>query len=446
MQRFRVALAGCLSALLVAGLTVASAGSGVAAPEPTPVIVELEPGTDPATFTKEQGITATHLYTEGISGFAAKLETNQLAEVKSDPDVVTVANDGVFARLDPPAQRGEPKLIGPKRHLPGVDPYELDFEQPKQHISTEIKRVRATKSATADIDGRDDRRINVDIAILDSGIDPYHPDLNVVGGFDCVDGPKSERGWYDHLSHGTMVAGEAAAIDNKIGIVGVAPGARLHAVRVTNLDGLVTDSAYLCGLQWLSSNADRIEVANMSFGGDETPLGPCKGKGVEQEQVDMFHQLICRSFNRGVTMTASAGNESSDVAPFTPAAYNEVIAVSATVDFDGKPGGLAPVPPECFPTDVDDTFAVFSNYGKEIDVAAPGVCSLSTYPGGLYAVSDGTSFAAPLVAGGAALLLSRKPDLPPEQVRARILRDAAPGPIPGDPDKFPEGILDVKTF
>ena len=453
VRTFRVWL-GTALALVFATAGIAGAVPATAKPAPpTPVIVELKPGTDPGVFTKKQGFTPTHKYTQVMNGFSAKLSAGQLAKVKSDPNVVAVTNDAVVATIEPPAGRDSLRPYRGKRTQPGVEPYE-DVPQPAQYISSEIERVRATESVTADIDGIDDSRVDVDIAILDTGIDPHHPDLNVVGGYDCLSGSNG-RGWGDTRDgHGSVVAGEAAAIDNGIGIVGVAPGARLHSVRVISLDDRITDSAFLCGLDWLIRNANRIEVANMSFSGDEAEhgrqwvAGPCKEEGAKHRRPDRIHDAICRVVGQGVTLTASAGNHAVDVhVPLTiPAGYDEVIAVSAMVDFDGKPGGLSAPPPSCFPEDVDDTFAVFSNYGQTIDVAAPGVCSISTFPGGLYAIVEGTSFSAPMVAGGAALLVAESPTMTPAQVRAKLIATAEPGPIPGDPDAYPEGILNVSTF
>ena len=108
-------------------------------------------------------------------------------------------------------------------------------EQPAQAVKAAVRRVGGLESPTAKIDGKD-KRVNVDIAILDGGIQPDHPDLNVAGGVNCLDGKK--RDWDDRDGHGTMVAGFAAALDNKIGVVGIAPGARVWAVRVADPDGL----------------------------------------------------------------------------------------------------------------------------------------------------------------------------------------------------------------
>ena len=413
---------------------LASAESGVAAPPPTPVIVELKPGTDPVKLATKLGIKPRQVYTAAGEGFAADLTTQQVAELKLLPDVASVAPDRVVARIDPIKPR---RPSGP-RFRPGTEPY-LPPDQFEQYVTPEIRRVGTPESVTADIDGRDDKRVDADIAVLDGGVDPYHPDLDVRGGIDCVRGPRSERGWGDRDGHGTLVAGFAAAIDNEFGVVGTAPGARIWSVRVATPTGFITDSALLCGLDYVAGSSQRIDVANLSLTGVATD-GPC-GTNAGPD-----HRRICRITDKGVTVVAAAGNSSADATFYTPASYKEVITVSAMTDYDGLPGGLAPVPPECFPTEQDDHMATFSNFGKPIDVAAPGVCVASTYPGGEYVYVEGTSFAAPLVAGASALLLSKKPNLTPEQVRARILRDAEPGPIPDDPDNFPEGILDVKTF
>ncbi len=147
---------------------------------------------------------------------------------------------------------------------------------------------------------------------------------------------------------------------------------------------------------------------------------------------------------KGVTAVAAAGNESMDASMVVPAAYPEVIAVSAMADFDGLPGGLAATPSVCLPETFDDHFAFFSNYGAPVDIAAPGVCVTSTFIGSQYAFSDGTSFAAPFVAGAAALYISTHPDATPAEVREALVASAEPGPIPGDPDTSPEGLLNVR--
>jgi subtilisin family serine protease len=384
----------------------------------------------------------------------------------ADNKVVAVSNDRVVARIDRgvampgrPLQSlpGQPPVKSPPRANPGQPPASIPPQPSPQFTTAAIRRIGGPLSVTADIDGQDDRRVNADIAVLDGGVDPYHPDLNVVGGLDCVPGPVSDRGYYDRDGHGTFVSGMAAAIDNGIGIVGAAPGARIWSVRVADSFGGITDSALLCGLQYATRNK-AIDVINLSLSGAGNLIAPCvhvQAKIVDKlrrqrkpgtpSQIDRIHEQICRAVKGGKTVVAAAGNSSQDASFYTPAAYPEVITVSAMVDFDGKPGALAAPPPICFPDDVDDHFAVFSNFGAPVDIAAPGVCVGSLIPGGMYASADGTSFSAPLVSGAAALLLANQ-SLTPDQVRQRLIAAAEPGPLPGDPDQFPEGVLQVSTF
>ena len=113
-------------------------------------------------------------------------------------------------------------------------------------------------------------------------------------------------------------------------------------------------------------------------------------------------------------------------------------------DFDGQPGGLAALPSVCLPEALDDHFAFFSNYGAPVDIAAPGVCVTSTFPGSQYTFSDGTSFATPFVAGAAALYISTHPEATPTQVREALVASANQEPILGDPDNSPEGLLNIR--
>ena len=383
-------------------------------------VVLVKDGRDPATVATADGVAPTQVWDE-VGGFAADLTNQQVNRLRADAAVESVEVDGVFASI--PTSSSAP------------------VDQPAQVVKAAVRRVGGLESPTAKIDGINER-IDVDIAILDGGIQPDHPDLNVAGGHNCVGKGNS---WDDRDGHGTMVAGFAAAKDNNIGIVGIAPGARLWAVRVARPDGIITDSALLCGLDWVIEHANKIEVANMSLGGiagvDEPAkeLSPCGARPRSRT-----HEAICKLTRKGVTAVASAGNQSIDASMFTPAAYPEVIAVSAMADFDGLPGGLAATPSVCLPEAMDDHFAFFSNYGAPVDIAAPGVCVTSTFIGSQYAFSDGTSFATPFVAGAAALYISTHPDATPAEVREALVARAEPGPIAGDPDTSPEGLLNVR--
>lgn len=265
-----------------------------------------------------------------------------------------------------------------------------------QAVPTGIRRVFAPGNAKIDIDGADDFRVDVDVAVIDTGIDWQHPDLNVVGGINCASGSPftakcSGNGDDDHY-HGTHVAGTIAAIDNGDGVVGVAPGARLWAVKVLNAQGSGYTSWIIAGIDWIVARSDTIEVANMSLG----------GSGYSQAEYD----AIQRAVSKGIAFAVAAGNSAADAKNYSPAAFNNVLTVSALADFDGQPGGQGK--PTCR-TDQDDTLADFSNWGAKVDVAAPGVCIQSTYPveKGGYGTISGTSMASPHVAGALALLASK---------------------------------------
>jgi subtilisin len=141
----------------------------------------------------------------------------------------------------------------------------------------------------------------------------------------------------------------------------------------------------------------------------------------------------------------AAGNDSENARDSVPAAYDEVITVSALADFNGQPGGGAPA--TCR-QDQDDTFANFSNFGQDVDVIAPGVCILSTYAAGLYSTISGTSMASPHVAGGAALYKATNPAATPAQVRNALRASGTSNWIwpSQDPDGTQEPLLNVATF
>ncbi len=291
-----------------------------------------------------------------------------------------------------------------------------------QVVPTGVDRIDAELSPTASIDGVD-QRVNVDVAVLDTGIQLNHPDLSVVATTDCTGGgPFSSRcknnSGADQNGHGTHVAGTIAALDNGIGVVGVAPGARLHNVRVLDARGSGYTSWIIAGIDWVAARASTIEVANMSLG----------GTGYTSAQ----HTAVKNAVAKGVVFVVAAGNSARDVYggdgrfgtsdDTQPAAYPEAATISALADADGRPGGVATTSTafSICTENRDDSFACFSNFsrsvatgnpvvssGGAIDLMLPGYLIYSTYLNSGYASSSGTSMASPHGAGLAALHVAR---------------------------------------
>lgn len=289
-----------------------------------------------------------------------------------------------------------PQAVAALERNPHVKYVETDYERHAfaQEIPTGIQRIFADTNSSIDIDGSDDYRVDVGVAVIDTGIDFQHPDLNVAGGVNCTSSiffPSCVAGGDDDHYHGTHVAGTIGALDNGDGVVGVAPGARLYAVKVLNKRGSGYSSWIIAGIDWVAANAYKIEVANMSLG----------GAGYSQAEYDAIQGAV----EKGVAFAVAAGNEDDDANNYSPSAFDNVLTVSALADFDGEPGYLGR--PTCR-DDQDDTLADFSNWGPEVDIAAPGVCILSTYPleKGGYGTISGTSMASPHAAGALALLAS----------------------------------------
>jgi subtilisin family serine protease len=311
----------------------------------------------------QHDLQVTAVYQHALKGFAFTGPDAAARAIARNPFVAFVEPDVV---VDAHCHQGDPQVV-----------------------PTGIPRTFADMNPNITINDNDDLRIDVDVAVLDTGIDLDHFDLNVVAGVDCTKGPSCEKGGDgdDGNGHGTHVSGTIAALDGGGGVVGVAPGARLWAVKVLRDDGSGFLSDVAEGIDYVTANAGHIEVANMSLGCECT-----------SNALDM---AIATSVGMGVVYVVSAGNSNADASAFSPANHPDVITVSALADFDGALGGLAQA--TCR-SDVDDTLADFSNWGPLIEITAPGVCILSTWKDGMCAVLDGTSMSSPHVAGAAALL------------------------------------------
>lgn len=246
----------------------------------------------------------------------------------------------------------------------------------------------------------------VTVAVVDTGVEPSHPELagRVLAGHDFVDDDDDPG---DGNGHGTWVAGiVAAAGDNDLGVAGVAWRVRVLPVRVLDENGQGYYSDVAAGIRYA---ADRgAMVINLSLG------GAIYSRAL-QEAVDYAR-------SRGALAVAAAGNEAARGLNY-PAACSGVIGVGAT--------------------DRNDLPASFSNQGEGLDIVAPGVSILSLQPGGGYVSMSGTSAAAPQVSGAAALLLSARGPLKPEEMEGRLISSARDLGAPGRDDATGWGLLQV---
>ncbi len=360
-------------------------------------------------------VRADRTFARAFRGFTARLDARQRKALRTDPNVVAIVPDEIIQLTAQTTPNG-------------------------------VKRIGGKYSAVANINGSDER-VDADVAVIDTGI-ALHTDLNVAGGYNCSSANRAA--WADDNGHGTHVAGTVAALDNDYGVVGVAPGARLWAVKILNGDGYGYLSWYVCGLDWVLAQRDPnassrplFEAVNMSVAKSGSDDGNCGNSNA-----DVLHQAICRLAAGGITVVAAAANDGASATHRVPAAYNEVITVSALADMDGKAGGLGG--DRCYSWgtyDKDDTFADFSNYGHDVDLIASGKCIWSTKPGSTYGYSSGTSMAAPAVTGAVALYRASRPQATPAQVKEALqYLGNLSWKTSTDPDSRHEKLLDVSRL
>jgi subtilisin len=327
--------------------------------------------------------------TFGMSGLASAKPTDRIevnvgyhdtggeqAAVTAASDVVrSFSFDAVTLRLPKRAitalrQNSSIRYIEPNGQMHAIDqtlPWGVD------RIDSEVAHANGETGSGADI------------AILDSGIDSDHPDLQAnlgagnafvecgTGGFfGCVffgNDNSCNKPWDDDNDHGTHCAGITNAIDNELGVVGVSTEATLHAVKVLDCSGRGSYSDIAAGIEYTADQG--WDVASMSLGGSQS---------------NVVADAVEYAYSNGVLLVAAAGNsgQCTDCVSY-PAAEPEVIAVSATNRNDG--------------------LASFSSTGPEVEIAAPGVEISSTVPGG-YGTFSGTSMACPHVSGAGGLLMA----------------------------------------
>lgn len=291
---------------------------------------------------------ASNVYTNTIRGFSARMPESaarRIAEVV--PNIAYVEADSVYRIVAPPPGRGPGNGGGDDGG--GSDP--------AQSTPWGITRVNGGLPPVA---GRT-------AWVIDSGVDQDHPDLNVDTARSANFVSRGRDTKDDGNGHGTHVAGTIGAIDNNIGVIGVAPGAPIVGVRVLNNNGSGSLSDVIAGIDYVAANAAPGDVANMSLGG-----------GVSQALDD----AVIAASNNNILFVLAAGNESDDAANHSPARANGSNIYTVSAFSQG------------------DNFASFSNYGNPpVDCANPGVGVLSTYSDGGYATLSGTSMAAPHLAG-----------------------------------------------
>lgn len=249
----------------------------------------------------------------------------------------------------------------------------------------------------------------ITLAIIDTGIEQTHPDLqnvflrdaggNVIG-YNALTNVATGAAANDDNGHGTHCAGTAAGqVNNATGIAGVSgwnPAVsgsnsyvQLMPIKVLDAEGSGSDADVAEGIIWAADHGARVISMSLGGAGSSTTLS----------------NAVAYARNRGVVITAAAGNDGTSVRSY-PAAYTGVISVAAT--------------------DANDKLAYFSNWGTWVKVAAPGVSIYNTYPGGRYSTMSGTSMATPHVAGEAAAILAQNPSLSIAQVESLIVGNVDP--------------------
>lgn len=363
-MRSRTSLIGAAS-LVAAGLAapLAPASSQPTDPAADRYIVVLtddaHPGAVAREHAQELGLQVGFVYHHALKGYSAVIPDARLDALRADERVAYVEADGVATAI--------------AQTLPwGID-----------RIDADISSTKAGDGVGA--------VTNVNVYVIDTGVDTAHSDLNVVKHVNFAGGPNK-----DCNGHGTHVAGTIAAKDNTSDVVGVAPGAPVTGVKVLGCGGSGTWSGVIKGIDWVTQNATTPAIANMSLGG-----------GVS-DAVDL---AVLGSAGSGVFYSLAAGNNGADACTASPARAGA-----------GTDNGIMTVAA----TDSNDRESSWSNYGGCVDIWAPGVGILSTKKGGGTTTMSGTSMAAPHGGGGGALYLSRQPGANPSTVEGALKSTATP--------------------
>ncbi|MFF4450432.1 S8 family serine peptidase [Streptomyces sp. NPDC001502] len=359
-------LARLAAAALLTIPPVAAGTASAAAPEPTPAplmtaanpvpgkyIVTLEKGQDAAKIAKKLGLKPTFVYTSALSGFAVPLTSLELTLVRNSLGVKSVEEDASVQSVPTPTSSAAMRAPSNSWGQDRIDQKELPLDN----------------SFTTQGNGA-----GVTAYILDTGIDYGHTEFTGADGttrasfgFDAIN---DGRNGADCQGHGTHVAGTVAGKT-----YGVARKANLVSVRVLGCDGKGTWSGIIAGMDWVAKNAKQPAVLNGSLGGDRS---------------EAVNNAATAVSDAGVLPVIAAGNSAKDACNISPASAARVVTVAASNQWDEE-------------TD-------FSNYGSCVSLYAPGQAIVSAKLGGGSVALDGTSMAAPHVAGVVALYKQAHPN------------------------------------
>ncbi len=400
---------------------------------PDRFIVELAPGVDAGSVAGFHGVIPDHIYGKAINGFAGFVPPGRINALRNDPLVVSVAPDRIVT-ANPKGGNGGNK--GGGNNQPPAT----------QTVPSGVARIGATPGSLS-FTGN-----GIGVAVLDTGVDSGHADLNVAADSFSAFG---STGQDDH-GHGTHVSGIVAAVNNDLDVVGVAPNATIYAVKILDSSGNGSDSTIIAGLEWVMNQykitSPPIRVVNMSLGRP----GTLSDSPALRNAIQNIH-------GAGITVVVSAGNScDKEVSEKVPATYPEVIAVASTTAGAGNN--------RCrFLSDPigQDTASYFSTDGAfddqtniGVSISAPGearedvnrgcmiksVGILSTQLGGGTTRMSGTSMSAPHVAGVAALLYEQAGGtLSPETVRNAIRSSADLSGTPPPPKDNPSSCVKYRT-
>lgn len=321
-----------------------------------------------------------------LPAFSSFLSEETLNILKENPHVVSIEEEHVAKK------NGE--VVKPPKGFVSTNSIE--------RVDWGMKAINVHTSWKDKIFGK-----KVKVAVIDSGIDLNHRDLNVVGGKSFVDYTTS---YHDDNGHGTHVAGIISAQHNGFGIKGVAPNVELYALKVLNEHGTGSSSSIIDAINWCIDNDIDIINMSLSLNGEST----------------LLNWTVDAAISNNILVVASAGNEGRDNSVLSPASHPDTIAVSS----------IDPV----------KRISEFSSRGPEVNVTAPGHAIYSTYRFNSYEYMSGTSMAAPYVSGTLALIKEKYPNLSIKQYKELLYQNTVDLGVTGFDVLYGHGLIQSPPY